>query len=1310
MAKKNTSETDPKETPSAKIPVKYASTPGINQEKLQEWYALKKEAPTNREEAILLAEAVGYPRHQAIGVAGQWAIESTHGRSDLATIQNNTFGIKAHNADVRQRMADAYGLNIGVSEDMATREYADDKIDAKFMTFDNVIESFLAHKAFLETNSRYENALAADNTFDFIHGLHEAGYATGPKYTNSIGNIMVNYIDPEQKKLFKNVSPITKSDREKMKEGTYTYSTNSTPQPKKEEKLSRQSDIDAAELQRRYEANAQLEREQRNVELEQANPYIDNLDVQLPPPQDIPKFGQGSAFGQGQMFMNGGNLYAGGGNFWKGLGAGAYGLVEGVADTVSMGMLDGITDKGYDALFKNSTRATDGIRGIGNILGATGTAIVNPASVGTAISQGTQGVGDVLNATGEDNQTLHQVGDITSNVGNVAGTVVGGMDFANMGKSAAPMSTGVTSKLGTTMDLSFLQGIPKKLGGNMYNYGGGSYLNFDPTAEVSGSSQGSSGGNSQAAGWAAAAGNAISSGIQSQEAINNSNMNDAQKNAAQEDAWVGAVDGVAGMIPGYGAFHGLASAGSDWASSGMGTTKVDPNTGVEYKEYDKSHEKVADSWLTPTHEHQTRAVEGIFNDEAGAWGDAAFEFMLPGIGTAINAQIEGSEGLPVEQASAQSGLNLSMYGGNIFQLGAGMISGSPAAIPAKPITSPTPASGTSLTGLPIFQMDSDYAAAYQAASGQTLPAGAYLTQAAINDYNTTGNVFGWEAPPGSGGGSSASTSKPAEKTTRYYLHPHTGERLDPEVYGSFEGFEDKQLGQALDMTALKSKAKREATKNQIEANKKLLETATPEQKAEMKAQGLTPTQYFQSNTMAYGGKMPYAYGGKMNYAYGGNMFNNGGFGINTMNDIPVTEFNAGGTHSQNPLGGIPQGMGQNGQPNLVEQGELKIPDPRDPSGNSKFIVSAQDDMKITKEIAEANNLPKKFVGKSVRKVADQVLRKSKMMNRDGNEVTQNSINQELTAFINAHETLTAEKELAKQAEFSKKMEALNTEYPSYMKALGGNIHQYDPNLRVGAPYNPNYYNIMGESPVNPASQTGLNPYFQNQLAANRGKVVGSDPRVNYSTRTGTEGRTGEEEIKFDPSMRNIENKTGQQSWMNFGAQALPAAFNILQGAFGKADTMDVNHLAKTKLKRLNNREELRGIGRDLAGVSKKLKGSGQAGSYLANMQRFANVGSKARAASHARIDQANAGIDAREQGMNLQVGQFNAGLDARKKQYDASAQAAKMGQLTTGITQVADMARSNQANDLAADYNSMYSDRYSYDYLRPWEKKSDKNA
>lgn len=40
----------------------------------------------------------------------------------------------------------------------------------------------------------------------------------------------------------------------------------------------------------------------------------------------------------------------------------------------------------------------------------------------------------------------------------------------------------------------------------------------------------------------------------------------------------------------------------------------------------------------------------------------------------------------------------------------------------------------------------------------------------------------------------------------------------------------------------------------------------------------------------------------------------------------VTQFNAGGTHEGNPNGGVPIGVGENGQPNLVEEGEVRWDD------------------------------------------------------------------------------------------------------------------------------------------------------------------------------------------------------------------------------------------------------------------------------------------------------------------------------------------------------------------------------------------------
>jgi hypothetical protein len=66
----------------------------------------------------------------------------------------------------------------------------------------------------------------------------------------------------------------------------------------------------------------------------------------------------------------------------------------------------------------------------------------------------------------------------------------------------------------------------------------------------------------------------------------------------------------------------------------------------------------------------------------------------------------------------------------------------------------------------------------------------------------------------------------------------------------------------------------------------------------------------------------------------------------------ITQFNEGGRHEQNPLNGIPQGISQqNGQPNLVEQGETKVKD---------FIYSDRLPVIGVKEL----NLPEKYEGKT----------------------------------------------------------------------------------------------------------------------------------------------------------------------------------------------------------------------------------------------------------------------------------------------------------------------------------------------------------
>ena len=265
----------------------------------------------------------------------------------------------------------------------------------------------------------------------------------------------------------------------------------------------------------------------------------------------------------------------------------------------------------------------------------------------------------------------------------------------------------------------------------------------------------------------------------------------------------------------------------------------------------------------------------------------------------------------------------------------------------------------------------------------------------------------------------------------------------------------------------------------------------------------------------YTGESIYNDYGVNKFVNGGDMYNNNGFGNNNMNQIPVNEFNAGGTHEANPLGGIPQGIGANGAPNLVEEGELKIPDPRDPSGNASFIVSAQPDMKITKELAKEHNLPKKYAGKTVRKAADMLLRKNDVFTREGDTVQVNSIEQDMIGFMEAHEALTAMKEAEEEESFNEEMTAIAEKYPQQMQGAmpqeaapqgmpmgmspeeqmmmqqgapqgmpmakyGGNIHQTDPNMVTTSGNVPQY------GQPNPLPNIETNPMMNQNLTVSKG--------------------------------------------------------------------------------------------------------------------------------------------------------------------------------------------------------------------------------
>ena len=170
----------------------YMRMPGVNPDKVLAWFNLGINEPQTYNQAKLLAEAVGYNPEQAKVVAGQWQMESSGG-SRLSSAYNY-FGIKSHNEAVRNKLAER-GIDVTAGKEADTTEGKGKKIKSSFMEFKNAFEGFAAHRAFLETNPRYQKALAAPTAKDFAVGLQKAGYATGENYGIRLYN---DYVKPKE--------------------------------------------------------------------------------------------------------------------------------------------------------------------------------------------------------------------------------------------------------------------------------------------------------------------------------------------------------------------------------------------------------------------------------------------------------------------------------------------------------------------------------------------------------------------------------------------------------------------------------------------------------------------------------------------------------------------------------------------------------------------------------------------------------------------------------------------------------------------------------------------------------------------------------------------------------------------------------------------------------------------------------------------------------------------------------------------------------------------------------------------------------
>lgn len=149
-------------------------------------------------------------------------------------------------------------------------------------------------------------------------------------------------------------------------------------------------------------------------------------------------------------------------------------------------------------------------------------------------------------------------------------------------------------------------------------------------------------------------------------------------------------------------------------------------------------------------------------------------------------------------------------------------------------------------------------------------------------------------------------------------------------------------------------------------------------------------------------------------------------------DNGVTTFNVGGSHSQNPYGGIQQGIASDGYPNTVEQGEVKYED---------YIYSNR--LKPSKKLLKDNNLPEKYFGLTFAELAKKLQKESE--DRPNDPVSKQTLKDWMSRLTNAQE---AHKANLEQKRLAKALDSMSIEDKA---ALMSNLMQQQEGIDLSQP-------------------------------------------------------------------------------------------------------------------------------------------------------------------------------------------------------------------------------------------------------------------
>lgn len=126
---------------------------------------------------------------------------------------------------------------------------------------------------------------------------------------------------------------------------------------------------------------------------------------------------------------------------------------------------------------------------------------------------------------------------------------------------------------------------------------------------------------------------------------------------------------------------------------------------------------------------------------------------------------------------------------------------------------------------------------------------------------------------------------------------------------------------------------------------------------------------------------------KWKHAFGGDLLTNGAEWSNGLKTI-----DNGGTHEENPMEGVPMGIASDGQPNLVEEGEVIY---------NNYVFSNR--MFADKKLLEDFKLPKAYDGYSFAAIAERLGKESK--ERPNDPISKRGLMSSMTRLQQAQETM-----------------------------------------------------------------------------------------------------------------------------------------------------------------------------------------------------------------------------------------------------------------------------------------------------------------